>query len=168
MKNVFLFVICLFGLQVLKAQTEKPELIKVGDKSPAFTIETLDGKIFNSEKLTGKVIYLNFFATWCGPCIKELPHVEEKIWKAIKNDDFVMLVIGREHTPAEMEAFLKSKGFTFPIAPDPNREVYSKFAHQNIPRNVLIDKTGTIVYSQFGYTEAGFAELIQTINKSLE
>ena len=65
-----LFLLVSFSL---KAQDEKPERIHEGEMAPAFTVTTLDGHVFDLAKLRGKVIYLNFFATWCPDCQKEMP-----------------------------------------------------------------------------------------------
>ena len=79
--------------------------------------------------LKGKVVLVSLFATWCGPCQKELAEVQSTLWPKYKdNKDFVMLVIGREHTDAELQKYNERKKFTFPLYPDPKREVFSKFA----------------------------------------
>lgn len=168
MKKLFFVFLLAIAFQFSEAQTDKPEFIHVGDVAPEFSITTLDGKVIDTQQLKGKVIYINFFATWCGPCMKELPFVEEKIWKTIKNPDFVMVVVGREHTNEEMADFLEKKGFTFPIAADTDRSIFSKFAHQNIPRNVIIDKNGKIAYSKFGFTEEEFGNMVSTIKQCLK
>jgi len=78
-----------------------------------------------------------------------------------------MLVIGREHNTEELLKFREQKNFTFPMAADPERKIYSQFAHQNIPRNLVIDKTGKVIYSKHGFTEKGFDEMVQLIKKYL-
>lgn len=167
MKRYFVLLLSVLLVNTSFCQDEKPEFIKVGQGTPHFNIKTLDGKTIDTKALKGKVIYLNFFATWCPPCIKELPHVEKEIWKAIKNEDFVMVAIGREHTKEELVKFKNKNGFTFPMAADENREVFSKFAHQNIPRNVIIDKKGKIRYSKHGFDEEKFGEMVKLINELL-
>jgi peroxiredoxin len=167
MKNLLLLLITICSILTVDAQNDNSDIIFVGDKAPVFSATTLNGETFDVAQLKGKVIYLNFFATWCGPCMKELPHVEDKIWKSIKDTDFVMLVIGREHNREELQKFREQKGFTFPMAADPEREIYSQFARQNIPRNLVIDKTGKVIYSKHGFTEKAFDEMIQLIKKNL-
>lgn len=167
MKRYLFLLLFILTISISKAQNNNGDIILVGDKAPLFSVTTLNGETFDLAQLKGKVIYLNFFATWCGPCLKELPYVEDKIWKSIKNDDFVMLVIGREHSNEELQKFRKQKSFTFPMAADPERKIYSQFAEQNIPRNVIIDKTGKVIYSKHGFTEKEFDEMIQFIKKNL-
>lgn len=150
------------------AQEEKPEIIKVGDSAPTFTIKTLDNKTFNTSELKGKVIYLNFFATWCGPCMKEMPFIESDIWNSIKNPDFVMLSIAREHSYEDIIKFKLEKGYTFPFAADPKRKVYSMFAPQNIPRNIIINKEGKIIFSKHGFNKNEFEEMIKLIKSELK
>lgn len=144
------------------------KFLKEGDKVIPFSIKTTDGKIIEVGKTNGKVIYLNFFATWCPPCIKELPYVEKKIWKTIKNTNFVMVALGREHSVAEMIEFKKQKKFTMPIAADSNRKVFSLFAPQDIPRNVVIDKDGKILWNKSGFNEKELEQMISLIRKKLE
>ena len=152
---------------LVNAQNIKPEIIKVGDTAPTFTLKTLDGKVFNTNELKGKVIYLNFFATWCGICIKEMPFIESDIWKSIKHDNFVMLSIAREQTVEEIEKFRKDKNYTLPFAVDSTREIYSLFAPQYIPRNIVIDKDGTIIYTGKNYNKDEFDKMIKLIKESL-
>ena len=162
--------ITLFALllsAVVNSQNIKPEIIKVGDIAPTFTLNTLDGKSFNTKELKGKIIYLNFFATWCGICMKEMPFIENDIWKSIKHNDFVMLSIAREQTNEEIEIFRKNKNYTLPFAVDPTREIYSLFAPMYIPRNIVIDKDGTIIYSGKNYNPKEFKKMITLIKSKL-
>ena len=87
-----------------------------------------------SSSLKGKVILVNFFATWCPPCQKELAEVQKMLWPKYKdNKDFVLLVIGREHTDVELQKYNEKKGFTFPLYPDKNRAIYGAFAKKSDP-----------------------------------
>ena len=111
---------------------------------------------------------INFFATWCPPCNLELPVLQKRIWEKYKNNpDFILVIIGREHTDSEVGAFVEKKGFNMPFASDPKREIFSLYATQNIPRNVIIGKDGKVLYEGTGFTEEEFSELEQIIAEKL-
>ncbi|NOZ62864.1 MAG: TlpA family protein disulfide reductase [Calditrichaeota bacterium] len=141
---------------------------KKGQQVPEFKVTTLAGKEVAINDLKGKVVLINFFATWCPPCKAEMPHLEKEIWQKYKNrDDFFLISIGREHKAEELVKFKKQKGFTFPIAPDPKRGVYSLFAEKMIPRNYVIDKDGKIALQEIGYNEELFSQLKSTLENLL-
>ena len=160
-KCVFLAFFALLAL-VVRAQDESGDLVKEGQQMPAFTI-------VNDNGTQVKVILVNFFATWCPPCQKELAEVQKTLWPKYKdNKDFALLVIGREHTDAELQKYNEKKGFTFPLYPDKNRAIYGAFAKNLIPRSYLVDKTGKVVYATKGYSDEEFAELMKKIEAALK
>lgn len=161
----------LFALLVWvgKAQNDNSDIVKVGDSMPAFTIVSDDGTQLPSSSFKGKVILINFFATWCPPCQKELAAVQQTLWPKYKdNENFQMLVIGREHTDADLKKYNEKKGFTFPLYPDKSRAIFGAFADNLIPRSYLVDKNGTVIYATKGYTDEEFAELMQKIEDALK
>jgi thiol-disulfide isomerase/thioredoxin len=132
--------------------------VGVGDRAPEFSLTTADGEPFALPN-DGRITLINFFATWCGPCQSELPHLD-RIWKANRdNERFRLLVIGREETTEAVREYRDKKGFTFPIAADPDRAVYALFASESIPRTLLVSPRGEIVYSQSGFREADIDKL---------
>jgi peroxiredoxin len=142
-------------------------LTQLGKPAPDFTVSDTDGTRFRSADCRGKVVLLNFFATWCGPCQKELPHLQA-IWEEFKNDsDFRMLVIGREESEEHVKGFKTDRAFTFPTASDPHRSIYSKFASQAIPRTYLISRDGTILFQTTGFYEKEIARLKALLHKEL-
>ena len=86
----------------------------------------------------------------------------------LKGKDFCMLVIGREHTDDQLAEYNKRKGFTFPLYPDPKREVTGKFATKMIPRSYLIDKEGKVISATTGYENGAIDTLMKQIDKALK
>lgn len=167
MNKIVLTFISLFFALNLTAKNYQGSLLKTGDQVPEFTVTTLDVKEISIKDLKGKVVLINFFATWCGPCMKELPEVQKQLWPKFKDENFAMVSIGREHTKDELTKWNQKKGFTFPIAPDQKREVYSKFASQYIPRNFIVDKTGKIIWQGVGFDQKEMDQMIKTIQENL-
>nr|WP_315197258.1 TlpA disulfide reductase family protein [uncultured Flavobacterium sp.] len=169
-----LILISFFLLSILSnAQSSddsyaKSAVLKIGDSFPNFTYFNKEGKSNESSKLKGKVILINFFATWCGPCMVEMPLLQKEIWEKYKsNDNFKLISFGRDHSLKEVNDFIKMKSFDFEICPDKGKLIYNQFATQYIPRNYLIDKDGKVIYVSVGYSEEDFKILKEKIKSLL-
>jgi peroxiredoxin len=166
-KKLLLIITLLIFVSNLFAQ-DKFTFVKEGEKAPNFTFELKDGGTKQLADLKGKVVWINFFATWCGPCRKELPHLEKEVYEKFKKrTDFEVLVIGREHNWEEVTKFKTDNNYVLPFYPDPERKIFSKFAKQNIPRNFIIDKEGNIAVTSIGFNESDFNKIIQKVEKLL-
>lgn len=169
MKKVILFCVIALSSMLSFAQDNNADIVKVGDNMPAFTLSSTVNGTVRSEDLKGKVVLINIFATWCGPCQSELAEVQKTLWPKFKdNKDFQMLVIGREHTDEQLTEYNKRKNFTFPLYPDPKREVTGKFATKMIPRGYLVDKNGKVISATTGFGDGYMDKLIKDIEKALK
>lgn len=143
---------------------------KVGEKAPEFKVEMLDGRMVNLSDLKGKVVLLNFWATWCSPCMTELAEIPEKILTPFKDKNFVFLPISRGEKPEVVKKrmdMLKEKGIDFPVGIDPDSKVFLLYSKSTIPRNFLIDQEGNVIESTIGYSDNQLDELAQKIKAQL-
>lgn len=165
MKYILTAIISAFILFSSTAQEWKTQ---IGQDVPSFEVMKKDGQTISTDDLKGKVVLINFFATWCPPCRMELPKVQEEIWDVfLEREDFEIIVLAREEGWNKLDPFLEEYGYTFPFYPDLNRKVFSLFAENTIPRNVIIDRDGKIVYQSIGYSQEEFDSMFQVIADQL-
>ena len=156
------------GIASAQGDVERTTLLKKGMDVPEFSVRMLDGTTLTSAELEGKVVLVNFWATWCPPCQEELKRVQKEIIDRFKGKDFVFLAISREESKEQVKKFRERNGYTFPMGLDPERKIYSKFATATIPRNFIIDKKGKIVEIEVGYTKEAFAKMIEKLESLLK
>ena len=151
-----------------ETKTEATTLVGAGETAPGFTVELTDGSQLSLNELRGKVVLLNFWATWCPPCRQELTRVQKEIIDRFAGKPFVFLPVSRGEKRETVEAFREKTGYTFPMGLDSARTVYDRYATDYIPRNFLIDKQGKVILATVGYDDEEFDALIRTIEKTLE
>jgi peroxiredoxin len=146
---------------------EEATLTAVGDPAPDFTVLTLDGEPFTLSEQRGKVVLINWFATWCPPCVEEMPHLQTEVWERFRGDGLVMVSVARQETLQVVQPFVAEHGVTWPFALDPDRKAFAAYADAFIPRNHLVDREGTIVFQSNGFEKDDFAEMIEVIAREL-
>ena len=149
---------------------EHDYLVKVGDMAPDFSLPMTDGTTFTLSEQRGKVVMLQFTASWCGVCRREMPHIESEIWQRHKdNANFVLVGVDREETKDVVDTYTQKVGTTYPMALDTAANAFASYAlrQSGITRNVLIDRDGKIVKLTRLYNEAEFNGLVQAIDSLL-
>lgn len=144
----------------IDAQTDssKPEqavsyqALSEGDAAPDFTASLADGTTFTLSEQQGKVILLNFWATWCGPCVREMPAFE-RLYLEYGEDAAILAVNCLEDT-GTVDAFISENEYTFPIAYDTDGSINMRYPTQGIPYTLVIDKEGVIQKIYVGAADA--------------
>lgn len=149
---------------------ERGYIVKVGDQVPDFDLMMMDGTTLNIKELQGKVVMLQFTASWCGVCRKEMPHIESEIWQKLKgNPEFALYGIDLKETPEVTAEFAKAIPVTYPLTLDPEGERFALFCDKGagVTRNIILDRTGKIIMLTRLYDEAEFASMVRLINEEL-
>ena len=164
---IFLFLIPLINL----SQDDRGYIVSVEDKSPEFYINK---KNF-LEQNKGKVIMLQFTASWCSVCIREMPYIEKEIWLEHKeNEDFVLIALAKDteqypQEKKEISQMIEKTDITYPVYRDENSKIFNLFAKNKagVTRNVIIDKKGNIAFLTRLFERNEFNEMKNTIHNLL-
>lgn len=145
-------------------------IVKVGDKAPDFEMTLTDGTRVRLSDLRGHVVMLQFTASWCGVCRKEMPHIEKQIWQEYKNKGLKVFGVDRDEPVAKALQLAERTNISYPIGLDPGAEIFALFADEKagVTRNVLIDKEGKIIFLTRLFKEQEFAALVNMIGDELE
>jgi len=172
MKKLILFLAIALSIPAI-AQTkdDRAYLVKVGDQAPNFSMKLTNGKTVELSKLKGKIVMLQFTASWCSVCRKEMPFIERDIWQKHKsNPNFALLAIDRDEPRETVMKYAKSIPITYPIGMDPHADIFALYAvrEAGITRNVIIDKTGKIVFLTRLYDVDEFNKMTKVIDSMLK
>lgn len=144
---------------------------KIGDIVPDFIMTLTNGKKISSKDWKGKVVMLQFTATWCGVCRKEIPFIEQDIWlKHRRNPEFLLFGVDRDEPLEKVKQFQKEMDISYPLATDPNADIFGLFAEKRagVTRNVIIDRNGKIIYMTRLFKEAEFRQMVRVIGMLLK
>ncbi|MBO5820147.1 MAG: TlpA family protein disulfide reductase [Alistipes sp.] len=147
---------------------ESTTLVKAGEMAPDFIVEMLDGSKVTLVENRGKVVLVSFWATWCPPCRLELSHMQKDVIDRFAGEDLVVLPISRGEERKTVESYISKMGYTFPVGLDTTQAIYSKYASNYVPRSVVIDREGMVVYVGVGYDEQIAKEIEQAIFEALQ
>lgn len=181
----YLFCLLLMGMGVTQVSAQQKEkvaeqkvvadergyIVKVGDVAPDFEMTLTDGKKVKLSQFRGKVVMLQFTASWCGVCRKEMPFIESDIWQKNKdNNEFVLMAIDRDEPLKIVLGFKEQTKITYPLGLDPKANIFARYADREagITRNVLIGRDGKIVKLTRLYNEEEFAGLVKEIESQLK
>lgn len=124
------------------------QTLAIGQMAPDFQTVSLDGDDIILSDLQGKVVLLNFWATWCGPCRIEMPLFERV--SSQYGDEFVILAVNAEETPEQIAEFRNQFRLTFPLALDEDGTIQRQYNILNYPTTYILDREGTIAAQHFG------------------
>ena len=169
-----LIVVFLSWQTIAQSQPDKNNnngyIVKVGDKAPDFKMALLSGDTISLSDLHGKIVVLQFTASWCSVCRKEMPHLEKEVWQRFKGKYFILIGVDYDEPHSKVKAFRKQMKVTYPFSLDPEAKIFSKFAYKKagVTRNVVIDKTGTIVYLTRLFDTKEFNGMVNKIEELLQ
>lgn len=134
----------------------------VGDDAPSFRARSLDGsETISKADLAGKVVFVDFWASWCPPCLKSLPEFENLQTSFSGRDDVVVIAINLDDNPQDAKDFINKIDVSYKILADKSGEIPESFGVNAMPTSYIIDKSGVIRYVHSGY-KSGDVNIIKS------
>jgi len=168
----------LFALMLLAispsafAKAERPQapaadVLQVGSMAPDFTLKDLKGNPVSLSRYRGKVVFLNFWATWCPPCRAEMPDME-RLYEVFGGQEFIMLAVNVEDDVEAVKAFLKDHPHSFPVLLDVEASAQNLYGVFRFPETFLIDKKGRVVERYLGARDWSSVDFLRKINELMK
>ncbi len=135
-------------------------------KAEDFTLRTLEGERVSLKDYRGKVIFLNFWATWCGPCRMEMPSME-KLWQDFKEEDFLILAVNIQEESKLVSSFMKEMNLSFPVLLDEKGSVARSYGIRGIPTTLFLNPKGETIGTAVGARDWASEESFRLIRELL-
>ena len=170
--RIFLSIL-LFTISSIFAQQQADSVgffVKIGDPSPDFNLTFPNGDSTSFSELKGKVIMLQFTASWCSVCRKEMPYIERDIVQDLNCDELVVIGVDMDESAEKVIKFTEDMKITYPLALDPGAEIFELFADKNsgVTRNVIINKKGNIAHLTRLFNMEEFNTMVEKIKLLLK
>ncbi len=172
-KFIVLFIPFILASCISFGQNNEPAdrgyIVKVGQMAPDFTINEANGKSLRLSDLKGKIVMLQFTASWCGVCRTEMPFIEKEIWNPGKEEGLVLVGIDRDEPKDKVLKFQNDMKISYPLALDPGADIFGLFADKDagVTRNVIIDRNGKIIFLTRLYDRKEFEKMKKVIFEAL-
>lgn len=139
----------------------------VGRAAPRFRAPDQNGRVTGTDALRGRVAVVNVWASWCRPCVDELPRFESEVWGRFGTRVAVVAVAAGE-SAEKVQEFNRKANLTFSLVEDPKERIARRFGGRGpIPRTYVIDRSGTIVYQTIGYSEEHFRGIVAAVEHAV-
>ncbi len=149
---LLLFVVILAAVFLTREGKKgpRPGTIREGSVAPDFTLPALDGGHVSLAEQKGKVVLVHFWATWCPPCVEEMPDLE-RLYQDFRGPEFELLAISvDEDGPGKVRAFMQKNGLSFPALLDPGRTAASSYGTFKYPETFIVDRSGVVRHKAIG------------------
>jgi peroxiredoxin len=144
-----------------------PPPIGRGSQAPEFTLPRLDGGArVDLDGLRGRVVLINFWATWCKPCEEEMPAMQ-RLYDTLAPEGFELLAVSVDEDPSEVASFVERMGLTFPVLMDSDQRVARSYQTFRFPETLLIGRDGVVVERYVGPKEWDAAPYLARLRKLL-
>lgn len=174
MKKLILFAVAFMMTLCSFSQGQKVYengyLVNIGDTAPDFTVREAAGNIYRLSDLRGEVVMLQFTASWCSVCRKEMPFIEGEIWLPGNEKGLVVIGIDRDEPVETVLKFMSDMKITYPLALDPGAEIFGLYAQKaaGVTRNVIIDRQGKIIFLTRLFEREEFDRMKEVIFRELD
>lgn len=160
-------LIILMGIVAIQLMKSQQGSIEIGKPAPDFVLTTFEGQDYASEELRGKVLVVNFWASWCNPCELEAEDLQSAWTKYEPTGEVLFLGVDWTDTDSEAQAYMKKFGITYPSGPDYGTRISQAYRTTGVPETYIIDKDGILAYVKLG-PFSSLQEIIAAIDPLLE
>ena len=163
MKKITFFILVV-SIALFFAGCGKSQVASVGKPAPDFDTVDLQGNVWSLSKLRGKVVFVNFWATWCAPCREEMPAMQ-RLYVKMPKDKFEMIALFNNDKSDVAKNFVAKLGITFPILSDEFNFAGTKYGLTGLPETFIVDKQGVIREKYIGPAEWDSPEFVSMLKK---
>ena len=153
---------------LLLSLTFNSQAVEIGEEAPSFMLPMMDNKhLLTLKQYRGKVVYLDFWASWCGPCRQSLPEMN-KLRNKLKNSGFEVLAINLDEDQSAATSFLEQYPVQYPVVKDVKNKTPELYKIPGMPTSYLIDKKGVVRDIHVGFKESDLTKIENKINELLK